>query len=173
MSKQGNAPRVRLGFGGGELTGESAATVRQTIWRLLGYARPYTLQLLLVALLVIVGSLALVTLSQLQRVEEVKAERDRTTEAAEDARYESYVAILAAAQQALDVNDVGFARVADNLLARYADGERRSEAVSDWFDAFRTLRFVHEARRLYPDTPLLSTMAGLPAGIAKHCRITL
>ena len=57
MSKQAESPRVRLGYGGGPLTGESAATLRQTIRRLLGYARPYTLRLVIIALLVIIGTI--------------------------------------------------------------------------------------------------------------------
>lgn len=58
MSKKADTPRVRLGYGGGALTGESATTIRATIWRLLGYARPYQFKLLLVALLVIIGTVS-------------------------------------------------------------------------------------------------------------------
>ncbi len=59
MSQQRtDTPRVRLGVVVGPLTGESAAQTRSTIRRLLGYARPYTWQLLIVALLVIVGTSA-------------------------------------------------------------------------------------------------------------------
>jgi len=60
MTKQdSNPPRVRLGYGGGmRLTGESARNTRQTVKRLLGYARPYTPQLLIVALFVIVSTAA-------------------------------------------------------------------------------------------------------------------
>ena len=58
MSK-GEAPkRLRLGYGGGPSTGEEAADVRGTVGRLFAYARPYTPQLIIVALLVIVGTLA-------------------------------------------------------------------------------------------------------------------
>ena len=57
MSKKADTPRIRLGFGGGALTGESAATVRETIWRLFSYARPYSAQLILVAILVIIGTI--------------------------------------------------------------------------------------------------------------------
>ncbi|MGB5058333.1 MAG: ABC transporter ATP-binding protein, partial [Candidatus Promineifilaceae bacterium] len=58
MTKQdSNPPRVRLGYGGGmRLTGESARNTRQTVQRLLWYARPYTPQLLIVALFVIVST---------------------------------------------------------------------------------------------------------------------
>ncbi len=60
MSKSTGMPRVRLGIGGGgsRLTGESATMVRATLIRLLGYARPYSVQLILVAILVIIGSIA-------------------------------------------------------------------------------------------------------------------
>lgn len=58
MSKKADTPRVRLGHGGGELTGESAKTIRATIGRLFGYARPYSIQLIIVALLVIVGTIS-------------------------------------------------------------------------------------------------------------------
>ena len=58
MSK-GEAPkRLRLGYGGGSLTGEEATDVRATVGRLFAYARPYTSQLIIVALLVIIGTLA-------------------------------------------------------------------------------------------------------------------
>jgi len=52
-------PRVRLGYGGiGPLTGESVSQGRSTVWRLFQYARPYTGQLILVSLLVILGTAA-------------------------------------------------------------------------------------------------------------------
>lgn len=54
-----NPPRIRFGHGGGaNLTGESARNVRSTTRRLLGYARPYRLQLLGVTLLVLVSTAA-------------------------------------------------------------------------------------------------------------------
>jgi ATP-binding cassette subfamily B multidrug efflux pump len=58
MSKESTG-RVRLGYGGGgQLTGEEAGDVRGTVGRLFAYARPYTSQLVIVALLVIIGTLA-------------------------------------------------------------------------------------------------------------------
>jgi ATP-binding cassette subfamily B protein len=56
-SKQ-DTPRIRLGFGGGSLTGESARHTRSTISRLSQYARPYSRQLFAVALLVVVSTFA-------------------------------------------------------------------------------------------------------------------
>jgi len=57
MSK---APSTRIGISGGgrNLTGEAATTVGATIIRLLNYARPYALQLVIVAVLVIIGSIS-------------------------------------------------------------------------------------------------------------------
>jgi len=54
---QKETPRVRLGFGGGaQHTGEEAQHSSDTIKRLLGYARPYTIQLIGVAGLVIIST---------------------------------------------------------------------------------------------------------------------
>ena len=59
MSTKGaGAPRVRIGFGGGKLTGESAHNTRSTAVRLLGYARPYAWRLVIVAALVLVSTLS-------------------------------------------------------------------------------------------------------------------
>ncbi len=58
MSGKTNTPRVRIGYGGGTLTGEGAKTVRATIGRLFKYARPYASQLTIVAILVIIGTIA-------------------------------------------------------------------------------------------------------------------
>jgi ABC-type multidrug transport system fused ATPase/permease subunit len=60
VSKQTSPPpRVRLGYGGGgPLTGESARQTRSTVGRLFLYARPYTWQLILVSMLVVVGTAA-------------------------------------------------------------------------------------------------------------------
>ena len=56
MSGRRNLPR--LGYGGGALTGESATSARATIARLLSYARPYSGKLLLIAVLIVIGTLA-------------------------------------------------------------------------------------------------------------------
>ena len=59
MSKQTAPQRPRLGFGGGgPLTGEVARNTRGTVARLFFYARPYTWQLIGVALLVIIGTIS-------------------------------------------------------------------------------------------------------------------
>jgi ATP-binding cassette subfamily B multidrug efflux pump len=59
MSRQeSEQPRVRLGFGGGPLTGEESRNTASTSRRLFGYARPYRWRLLGVALLVIMSTAA-------------------------------------------------------------------------------------------------------------------
>ena len=50
--------RVRFGIGGGNLTGESAKHGRSTILRLFTYARPYTVQLVVVSILVVISTFA-------------------------------------------------------------------------------------------------------------------
>jgi hypothetical protein len=37
------------------------------------------------------------------------------------------------------------------------------KALHQWFDGFRTLRFVHECRRFHPDAPLLDSLASILA----------
>ncbi len=49
---------MRLGISGGPLTGESARQAGSTVRRLVGYARPYRWRLILVALLVVVNTVA-------------------------------------------------------------------------------------------------------------------
>ena len=39
--------------------------------------------------------------------------------------------------------------------------KRDQRAIHTWFDAFRTLKFVHAARDEFPDTPLLTTLRSL------------
>ncbi|MCP4357936.1 MAG: ABC transporter ATP-binding protein [Chloroflexi bacterium] len=58
MTTKPNTPRVRIGYGGGALTGEGAKTLRTTIGRLFKYARPYSRKLILIAILVIIGTIA-------------------------------------------------------------------------------------------------------------------
>ena len=50
--------------------------------------------------------------------------------------------------------ELGWLRVVKNLATKYADANRRHKAIHDWFDALRTLRFIHLARRFYPDQPM-------------------
>ena len=39
--------------------------------------------------------------------------------------------------------------------------KRDQRATHTWFDAFRTLKFVHAARHEFPDPPLLTTLETL------------
>jgi len=55
---QKEAPRIRLGYGGHRLTGESARRPRVTIQRLLKYGSTYTRQLIAVAALVLISTFA-------------------------------------------------------------------------------------------------------------------
>ncbi len=66
------------------------------------------------------------------------------------------------------LNELGFAKVRTNIDLKYTTAERRATAYRDWFDAKRTLRFIHEARRYYPDQPLLQTLASLPPHRQQH-----
>ena len=54
---------------------------------------------------------------------------------------------------------LGFDKIAAKVHARYPDQARRHKVLQDWFDAFKTLRFIHEARRYYPDQPLIDCLS--------------
>jgi hypothetical protein len=56
------------------------------------------------------------------------------------------------------LNAIGFDRVEQTICAQYPPGNRRRQVLNEWFDAGKTLRFIHEARRFYPDQPLLNTV---------------
>ena len=67
------------------------------------------------------------------------------------------------------LTELGFAEFFAQARAQYANPDNLRKAIGDWFDAFRTLRFIHECRRCYPDTHLGQTLgqlyphlAGLP-----------
>ncbi|NOX51664.1 MAG: hypothetical protein GXP16_14200 [Gammaproteobacteria bacterium] len=57
---------------------------------------------------------------------------------------------------------LGLNKVANNIASKYHSVERRHKALSDWFDGFRTLRFVHQARLIHADEPLLQSLAKMP-----------
>jgi hypothetical protein len=40
--------------------------------------------------------------------------------------------------------------------------EQRRRLLTNWFDALKTLRFIHRAREFYPDISLRHTLAELP-----------
>lgn len=53
---------------------------------------------------------------------------------------------------------VGFDRIANTVKKHYQSKQRRQEILMQWFDAGKTLRFIHEARRYYPDQPLVLSL---------------
>jgi hypothetical protein len=61
-----------------------------------------------------------------------------------------------------------FDRVRATIAAQYDDPEQRLRALNEWFDAGKTLRFIHQARTYHPDQPLLATLEQLPEEIARH-----
>jgi hypothetical protein len=83
---------------------------------------------------------------------------------------ESFAASTAPLSHEIDeiMGAIDFDRVADTFARQYQPGPQRNKAVRDWFDGFRTLRFVHEARRLHPDEPLLDTVRKLPISVRER-----
>ncbi len=63
---------------------------------------------------------------------------------------------------------IGFGRVSDRIVKHYPTPARRLEILNEWFDAGKTLRFIHEARSFYPDQPLLKILAQLDANRAEQ-----
>ena len=51
--------------------------------------------------------------------------------------------------------ELGWCRVASRFAAQYRRPAPRRKAVHDWFDALKTLRFIHLARRFFADQPML------------------
>ena len=52
--------------------------------------------------------------------------------------------------------------------ARFAEGyqpTQRKRVVHDWFDALKTLQFMHHSADVFPDAPLLETIATLPNSV--------
>ncbi|GIR63470.1 MAG: hypothetical protein CM15mP68_1360 [Pseudomonadota bacterium] len=47
-------------------------------------------------------------------------------------------------------------------LLQQPSTRQRQKLLNDWFDALKTLRFVHEAAKYYPDTSLRQTLLSLP-----------
>jgi len=64
-----------------------------------------------------------------------------------------------------------FERVRPNILSRYRETKQRRRALHEWFDAGKTLRFVHEARRYFPDQPLQTSLANMPSAITRHLTV--
>ena len=64
-----------------------------------------------------------------------------------------------------------FDRVRATIAAQYADPAQRLKTLNEWFDAGKTLRFIHQARTYHPDQPLLTTLAQLPEDIRRHLNL--
>lgn len=105
----------------------------------------------------------------------------------DDAGYLSYApesfALLRAALEALEMAatggrpalegrvgtllaELGYADFIAKAQRHYAPGAQLRRALTEWFDALKTLRFVHACRRYHPDAPLLASLSaqlGRPA----------
>ena len=68
-----------------------------------------------------------------------------------------------AAQPIANILDIlGFTKLQPAIFEQYHTTTRRLEILHQWFDAGKTLRFIHLARTYYPDQPLLHTLAQNP-----------
>lgn len=56
------------------------------------------------------------------------------------------------------LEEIGFFHRLERAKAQYRHPQTLRKAMHQWFDAFRTLRFIHLARRWNPDRPLKSTL---------------
>lgn len=65
------------------------------------------------------------------------------------------------------LEDLGFFRRLEGAKLRTRHPQTLRNAMHQWFDAFRTLRFIHLARRHHPDRPL-SPMLGELYGAGDH-----
>jgi hypothetical protein len=54
---------------------------------------------------------------------------------------------------------LGFFRALDNAQRQNRSPVTLGKALHQWFDGFRTLRFIHQCRRFHDDAPLLATLA--------------
>ena len=57
---------------------------------------------------------------------------------------------------------LGFLKIGAKLHKKSRSQKQRHFVLNQWFDGFRTMRFIHEARTIYPDKSLLTTMSELP-----------
>ncbi len=78
------------------------------------------------------------------------------------ARYAETPEAAAPPAAATILSTLNFPRIADRLHSQHRTVGQRRKALHDWFDARRTLRFVHETRRYWPDAPLLASLRKLP-----------
>ena len=59
------------------------------------------------------------------------------------------------------LDELGLFHRLERAQAQYRNPQSLRKAMHQWFDAFRTLRFIHLARRYHPDPPLAPTLAKL------------
>ena len=94
---------------------------------------------------------ALAYMDQLARCSRVES---ASVKSCTDKRVESLLATL------------GFADLREQLHIRYTSAQQRHTVLQHWFDGFRTLRFIHEARRFFPDQPLVRSTAAFYGEVA-------
>ncbi len=73
------------------------------------------------------------------------------------------------------LEELGYYRQLESARVRIRHSHTLSKAMHQWFDGFRTLRFIHLARRHHPDRPLAPTLAELygpgdPAALLNRLR---
>jgi lambda repressor-like predicted transcriptional regulator len=56
------------------------------------------------------------------------------------------------------LNELGLEKVLPKLTDTNTPRNQRQRVATEWFDALKTLRFIHLARRFYPDKSLLETL---------------
>lgn len=52
------------------------------------------------------------------------------------------------------LNELGWASVAGKFAVGFTREAPRTRGIFNWFDALKTLRFIHRAQEIYPDQPL-------------------
>ena len=57
------------------------------------------------------------------------------------------------------LEELGGAAFLAKAAQQYSPGAQLQRALREWFDALKTLRFIHACRRYHPDTPLLAALA--------------
>jgi hypothetical protein len=58
------------------------------------------------------------------------------------------------------LGEIGLERVLPQLTDTNTPPSQRQRVANEWFDALKTLRFIHLARRFHPDQSLLETLQG-------------
>ena len=61
------------------------------------------------------------------------------------------------------LHELGFQKIASTLHSHYRSCDQRQKKLDQWFDALKTLRFLHKAEEHYPKESLLNTIRKLPS----------